>query len=101
MSDFVRLNLVFPPGLEDAVTETLSSDPSMPGFTLLHAEGHTSDFAEASAAERVRGRVERRVLWIVIEQERLETVLEVLRRHVASREVRWWAEPVMARGRLA
>lgn len=101
MSEFVRLNLIFPPSLEDTVTDALVSDPAMPGFTLFHAEGHTSDFAHASASEQVRGRIERRVLWVVIERERLDEVLAVLRREVASTDVRWWAEPVLAGGRLA
>jgi len=97
----VRLNLVFPPSLEDAVTEALLAGPALPGFTLFHAEGHTSDFSRASASERVRGRVERRVLWVVIEYARLDEVLSVLHARVASTEVRWWAEPVIASGRLA
>ncbi len=101
MNPMVRLNLVFPPELEDSVTEALIEAPGMPGFTLLRAEGHTSDFGRASVAEQVRGRVERRVLWIVIEQARLATVLDVLRARVASRAVRWWAEPVLDAGRLA
>ncbi len=100
MSEFVRLNLIFPPSLEDAVTDALIADPALPGFTLLHAEGHSSDFTHASASERVRGRIERRVLWVVIEHERLDQVLSVLHQRVASTDVRWWAEPVIARGRL-
>jgi hypothetical protein len=48
----------------------------------------------------VRGRVERRVLWVVIEQARMEEVLSALLARVASPEVRWWAEPVIASGRL-
>lgn len=101
MSDFVRLNLIFPPGLEDTVTDALVSDPAMPGFTLFHAEGHTSDFARASVAEQVRGRVERRVLWVMIERERLDELLATLRREVASTDVRWWTEAVCSHGRLA
>lgn len=100
MSEFIRLNLVFPPDLEEAIANAMAADPRMPGFTLLHAEGHTSDFTHASASEQVRGRVERRVLWVVIEQERLDELLATLRRQVASKDVRWWAEPVLARGRL-
>ncbi|MDE2372478.1 MAG: DUF3240 family protein [Burkholderiales bacterium] len=101
MNTFVRLNLIFPPSLETAVTEALIDDPTMPGFTLLHAEGHSSDFSHTSARERVRGRIERRVLWVVIERERLEQVLAVLHERVASAEVRWWTDPVLALGRLA
>ncbi|KAF1712224.1 hypothetical protein CSC70_01465 [Pseudoxanthomonas kalamensis DSM 18571] len=101
MTARVRLNLVFPPGLEDVVTEAMIADPTLPGFTLLHAEGHSSNFAHASAGEQVRGRVERRVLWVVIEHDQLEHVLSALRARIAAPEVQWWVEPVLDGGRLA
>jgi hypothetical protein len=101
MNDDVRLTLVFPPSLEASVTEALSARANLSGFTLLRAEGHTSDFANASASERVRGRVQRRVLWMIIARDRVEGALDALRTDVASRDVRWWLEPVLASGRLA
>ena len=100
MSDWIRLNLIFPPQLETPITEALSADPRMPGFTLLHAEGHTSDFAGASDAERVRGRVARRLLWLVIPAGMKDEVLQLMRTHVDSRDLRWWTEAVLDMGRL-
>lgn len=100
MSTHVRLNVLFPPRLEMTLTEAITADPRLPGFTLLHAEGHTSDFAKASAIEQVRGRVQRRVLWMVLLAEEVEDVLDVLRAHVDSRDVRWWTESVLQMGRL-
>lgn len=97
----VRLNLIIPPSLEDAVTDALIADPTLPGFTLLRAEGHSRDFLHASVREQVRGRVDRRVLWVVIERRRLDDVLAALRQRITSHEVHWWAEPVIAEGRLA
>ena len=99
-TEWVRLNLVVPPALEETVTGVLMADPTLPGFTLLHAEGHSSDFAHASIREQVRGRVDRRVLWVVIERERVDGLLAALRQRIASSDVRWWMEPVMAMGRL-
>ena len=96
----LRLSVLFPPGLEEPITETISADASMPGFNLLHAEGHSSDFSRASSAEQVRGRIQRRVLWMVMEADRLDDVLQLLRTHVDCRDVRWWTEPVLAMGRL-
>ena len=101
MNQTVRLTLIFPPSLEDSVTEALSAQPELPGFTLLHADGHTSDFGAASASERVRGRVQRRVLWMLIERSRVPCALEAVRAEVASHDVRWWLEPVLETGRLA
>lgn len=97
----IRLTLIFPPALEDPVTEALSACAGLPGFTLLHAEGHTSDLARASAAEQVRGRVQRRVLWMLLDAAQLEAALDAVRAVTASRDVRWWTEPVLATGRLA
>ena len=101
MSDVVRLVLVFPPRLETAVTEALVCEAGLPGFTLLQAEGHSSDFSTASAAEQVHGRVQRRVLWMLIDPAQLDVALDAVRATVASQDVRWWTEPVLAAGRLA
>lgn len=98
---WLRLNLVFPPSLEDALTEALLSDPAVPGFTLLRAEGHGNDFTRASIGEQVRGRIDRRVLWMVIPQSQLEPLLQNLKQHITSTEIRWWAEPIIANGKLA
>ena len=100
MNDIVRFNLVFPPRLETAVTEALVAEAGLPGFTLLQAEGHSSDFSTASAAEQVHGRVQRRVLWMLLPRAQVDTVLAALRGQVDAREVRWWIEPVLAMGRL-
>ncbi|SHE45803.1 DUF3240 family protein [Thermomonas hydrothermalis] len=101
MTALVRLTLVFPPSLEDPITDALSAHPGLPGFTLLSAEGHTRDFLRASVAEQVRGRVQRRVLWILLEPAQLDMVLDTVRTVIATDDVRWWTEAVLESGRLA
>ncbi len=100
MTDWIRMMLSFPPHLETPITQALSADPRMPGFTLLKAEGHTSDFGGASNAEQVRGRMDRRLLWLVLPAEMKDDVLELMRSHVDSRDLRWWTEAVLEMGRL-
>ncbi len=100
MSTWIRMNLVFPPQMETLVTEALSADPHMPGYTLIRAEGHTSNFTRATDAELVRGRVEKRLLWLVIPAEQKESVLELLRGKMGPGELRWWTEAVLDRGHL-
>ena len=100
MSEHVRLNVVFSPRLEAAITEALVAEAGLPGFTVLHAEGHSSDFMHASIAEQVRGRVQRRVLWMLLPHVQVEAVLAVLRAQVDMHEVRWWIEQVLAMGKL-
>ena len=100
MSTWIRMNLLFPPQIETLVTETLSADSRMPGYTRVRAEGHTRDFEQASEAERVRGRVEKRLLWLVIRADERDLVLELLRTHVGSNKLRWWTEAILDTGTL-
>ena len=79
MTTLVRLSLAFPPSLEAAITEVLIAAPELPGFTLFNAEGHSSDFSSASTAERIRGRIDQRVLWMIVEQGSYQQVLALLR----------------------
>jgi hypothetical protein len=101
MTSFVRLTLVFPPAIEEALSEALLTAPQSPGFTLLHAQGHGSDFPHASTAEQVRGSIDRRIAWVVLESEALQPLIESIRARVRSQDVVWWSEPVLERGRLA
>jgi hypothetical protein len=101
MTAFVRLTLVFPPAIEEALVETLIGAPQAPGFTVLQAEGHGSDFLHASTAEQVRGSIDRRIVWVVIESPALQPLLETIRGRVRSQDIVWWTEPVLERGRLA
>jgi hypothetical protein len=97
----VRLTLVFPPALEGALSEALITAPNSPGFTLLHGEGHSSDFPRASTAEQVRGRIDRRVILVVVQAEALEPLIRALKQRVPSHDIVWWSEPVLELGRLA
>ena len=101
MTAFVRLTLVFPPALEGALSEALITAPQSPGFTLLHAQGHGSDFMHASTAEQVRGSIERRIAWVVLETAALQPLIDAIRERVRSHDVVWWSEPVLDRGRFA
>ena len=94
------MNLLIPPQLETLVTETLSADPSIPGYILIRAQGHASSFEMASDAERVRGRVEKRLLWLIIPAERKDDVLQLLRANMGSDELRWWTEAILETGTL-
>jgi hypothetical protein len=101
MTALLRLNLVFSAALEDVVTTALiEHKPALPGFTLLRAEGHSGDFAHASPEERVRGRVERRIVWMILPRDGIDAPIAYLRSHVRSNEVVWWTESVETFGRL-
>jgi hypothetical protein len=95
------LHLAFPVALEEAVSAALIEyEPALPGFTLLKAEGHSSDFATASSDEQVRGRVARRVILMVQPRKTIEAVIAILRARVRSNNVVWWTTRVEDFGRL-
>ena len=101
MTERCKLTLAFPPDLEDDIVETLLDLPDdVGGFTVVTAEGHGHGFARASVRERVRGRVGRRLLYVILESERLPIVLERLQATIHSPAVAYWVEPVSDFGRF-
>jgi hypothetical protein len=97
-----KLSIAFPPDLEDDILECLFDMPDeVAGFSVVSADGHGHGFDRASVRERVRGRVARRLLYLVVEEERVPRVLEGLRAAVRSPAVAYWVEPVSEFGRLA
>ena len=96
-----RLTLVYPPGVEDALIELmLETEPSLTGFTTWLVDGHGHDFTNASAHERVRGRVTRGVLTIITPRAALAKILEDVRTKAGVADLIYWVEPVEAFGRL-
>jgi hypothetical protein len=101
MPSLFCLHLVFPATLEEAVSAALiEHEPPLPGFTLLHAEGHSNDFSQASPDERVRGRIARCVVLMVLPQDTVAAVIAALRARVRSTNVVWWTTYVGDFGRL-
>lgn len=97
-----KLTLVYPTSGEDRLIELmLESDPPLTGFTTLAADGHGHDFADATIAERVRGRVKRGVLVAVMTRNRAERLLGEIQDKAAIPHLAYWIEPVTAFGRLA
>lgn len=96
-----KLMLVYPPGAENTIIEMmLDVEPSLSGFTTWLADGHGHDFSNATARERVRGRVMRGVLAVVMPRSRLAAILEDVRTKAGIADLIYWVEPVEAFGRL-
>jgi hypothetical protein len=97
-----RLTVVVPDDLGEALLETLlDMRPALPGFTTLPVSGHGERFDGASVRERVRGRIERRMAWLVLPAEDVTGVLQQLRERMPHPDIVWWVEPVESMGRLA
>ena len=100
--ELCKLTLVYPPDVEELIIELLlTADPPLKGFTTWAADGHGLDFGQASAAERVRGRVRRRVMLLVLPRSRLPALLETIRQRAGAPHMAYWVERVESFGRLA
>lgn len=98
----LKLVLVCPAELGDAMAETLlDHQPALPGFTTFTADGHGLTFETASMAERVRGRVERRVFWLVLKADDVPALIEWLSSRIRHPQLIHWTEPVLDFGHLS
>ncbi len=59
------------------------------------------DFSDATTAERVTARLDRRAIELVLAQADLPEALAALGRVRRSGAVRWYTSPVLERGRVA
>ncbi|MDR2872794.1 MAG: DUF3240 family protein [Xanthomonadaceae bacterium] len=96
----VRLVLTFPPKLERIVAEAMITAQQRPRFTVQRGYGHGFQH-RPTADELIHGRAERIVLWSLIPAQEIDALLDFLRRHVRSKDVLWWVEPVLHVGDLA
>jgi hypothetical protein len=101
-TELKRLTLVAPRALEEElVTILLDMQPALPGFTTTPVAGHGENFDDASVRERVRGRIDRVLLWLVLPAEAVTRVLTALNAALPRSDVVWWIEPVERMGRLS
>jgi Protein of unknown function (DUF3240) len=93
--ELCKLTLVFPVAAEDRILDVLlDSEPRLPGFTSLRAEGHGASFEGVSTREKVRGRVERRMLVLVLARPRVDSLLEELHAQCPIPDLTYWVESV-------
>jgi hypothetical protein len=101
MNDHEKLTLVAPPVLEDALIEALLEHPAIESFSSSPGRGHGARPERLSLAEQVSGwRREIRVEVLLRRVDR-DGLLAALRARFATKAVRWWVVPVLARGSLA
>lgn len=101
-SDLCRLSLVYPPESDSALIELLETfEPPLPGFTTWSASGHGQGFDGASHAERVSGRVSRRVATMVLPRSQADALLDQIGERTPIRHLMFWIEPVLSAGRMA
>ncbi|WP_296713184.1 DUF3240 family protein [Rhodoblastus sp.] len=98
-SELCKLTLVYPEAADDLILDfLLASHPPLSGFTSLRAEGHGAGFEGATTREMVRGRVERRLLFVVLSRARLQNLLAELHERISVPNLAYWVEPVESFG---
>lgn len=93
----LRLNV--PPGLEEDLVDLLLSSEEIPGFQSYPIRGH-GQVGAMTIAEQVEGRRNRVQFEVVLDSERMESVLQKLREALPIPDIIYWVMPISASGRL-
>lgn len=93
----LRLNI--PPDLEEDVVDLLLTTDGIPGFQSYPIRGH-GRVGAMTIAEQVEGRRNRVQFEVVLDDERLESVLQNLKEALPVRDIIYWVLPISASGRL-
>lgn len=100
-ADDVCLTLVAPVMLRDELLEFLSEQTDLlTGFTASNATGHGEDVRLHSPTERVMGRADQVVVWIVLQRDATSRLLDRLRETFAGGNLVYWITPVTERGAI-
>jgi len=93
----LRLNI--PPDLEEDVVDLLLTMDDIPGFQSYPIRGH-GRVGAMTIAEQVEGRRNRVQFEVVLENERLEAVLQKLKAALPVPDIIYWVLPISTSGRL-
>lgn len=93
----LRLNI--PPDLEEDVVDLLLTTDGIPGFQSYPIRGH-GQVGAMTIAEQVEGRRNRVQFEVVLDDERLESVLQKLKEALPVPDIIYWVLPISASGRL-
>lgn len=91
----VCLTLVAGRELRQELFDYLSEQTDLvPGFTASDAAGHGPTIRLHSAAERVKGRADRVMVRIILEDQAAERLIERLRTAFTGTHLMHWATPI-------
>jgi hypothetical protein len=95
------LTVALPVALEEEVLDFLRSHRDLvTGFTVVLGHGVGQDASLITTMERVEGRARRALVHIVMGIGDVEVLMSRLRGLLQSKEVFYWAVPLIASGRL-
>lgn len=94
------LTLVAPVSLEEALLEHLASHPEWAGSVMVsHQDGVGTGASLVTAMERVRGRARLALVTVPMQAQRVEALVESVRRAFPTPVLSWWTVPLTAYGR--
>jgi hypothetical protein len=96
------LTIALPMYLEDEVLDLLRSHRDLvTGFTVVPGHGVGQDAPLTTMMERVEGRARRALVYVVMGTVDVEALMSRIGSTINSKEVFYWAVPLVASGRLA
>ena len=98
----VCVTLVASRDLRDELIEHLAEQPAVvPGFTLSDAEGHGPTVRLHSAAERVKGRADRVLVRIIMDEAAAAQLITQIDQEFVGSHLVYWTTPVLSFGVIA
>ncbi|WP_439400089.1 DUF3240 family protein (plasmid) [Bradyrhizobium sp. PMVTL-01] len=100
-SGSVCLTLILPRGLRDELFDYLGEQTDLVrGFTASDAAGHGAGLRLQSTAERVKGRADQVIVWIILPRRDAERLLERLRTSFTGTNLVYWILPTTEFGTI-
>ncbi len=87
-----------PPLLEEGVVDCLLAIESADGFSSLTVNAHVSDHEHMSLAEQVAGTQRQIRFQMYIPEQKLNGLIDALRRDFSGSGIHYWVMPVLDRG---
>jgi hypothetical protein len=98
----VCLTLVADREIRDELIDHLAEQPALvPGFTASDAEGHGPTVRLHSAAEQVKGRADRVLIRIILDDAAAAQVITRIEQAFAGSHLIYWTTPVLSFGIIA
>jgi hypothetical protein len=95
----VCLTLLANREIRDELIEHLSEQPELvPGFTASDAEGHGPTVRLRTAAERVKGRADRALVKIIMDEAAATQLITQIEQEFVGSHLVYWTTPVLSFG---
>jgi hypothetical protein len=100
-SSLCKLSVIGPREIQTTLADLLDALPeTVPGYTMIEAEGRGVDMSLATAGERVKGAMRAIQFMMILPRDAVPEVLATIAGRCPRRQITYWTEPVEDFGRL-